>query len=319
MEIKYLKNSEIDREKWDACVERAFNTRIYAMSWYLDAVADYWDALVADDYAMVFPLTYYKRLGMCILRQPVNTQQLGIFSKKALEHDVILRFLRAIPKKFVFGTLHLNAGNKIKVNKEFPVEYRVNIELDISEPIETIRENYANHIKRNLKKAEKNHVEVREGFDYKRIIRCFKENRGSKRYHVPENCYKAADRLYENLMKKGVLYILDAYDREGEFVAGNVLALFQDRVYALFSGSNEKGYKILARFLLLDQAIALGAQEKKIFDFEGSNTESLAFAYHSMGGVTVPYPVVTISHIPKVFTWMFFGLKKVFRQYLAAF
>ncbi|MDR0364575.1 MAG: GNAT family N-acetyltransferase [Bacteroidales bacterium] len=315
MEIKYLKNSDIDREKWDACVKNAFNTRIYAMSWYLDAVSFYWDALVADDYAMVFPLTYYKKFGMNVLRQPINAQQLGIFSKKALDHDAILRFLRSIPKKFIFGTLHLNAGNVIKVNKEFPVEYRVNIELKIDKSIEQLRKEYIRNNRRNILKAQKNSIVIRRGSDFGRIIDTFRDNLGKKRYRVSKNSYTKVYGLCAVLQQKEALLIYDAYDETGDFVAGIMLITFQNRMIALFSGCTETGYKIFASHYLFDYSIEQAArQNKEVFDFEGSETESVAFVFHGFGGVTVPYPVITVSHIPKVFVKLFFALKKIFRK-----
>ncbi|OIP03307.1 MAG: hypothetical protein AUJ97_04685 [Bacteroidetes bacterium CG2_30_32_10] len=62
MEIRYLKHKEIDKDKWDNCIEKAFNGIIYAYSWYLDIVSENWDALIEDDYKTVFPLTQKKKI-----------------------------------------------------------------------------------------------------------------------------------------------------------------------------------------------------------------------------------------------------------------
>ena len=44
--IKYVKRNELDIEKYNACVENSLQSRVYGFSWYLDIVADHWDALV---------------------------------------------------------------------------------------------------------------------------------------------------------------------------------------------------------------------------------------------------------------------------------
>ena len=87
MTIAFLKNKEIDRGKWDRCIENSCNGTLYAMSWYLDAVAENWDALITGDYETVFLITYIKRLGINILYTPDCIQQLGIFSKKPLPEE----------------------------------------------------------------------------------------------------------------------------------------------------------------------------------------------------------------------------------------
>ncbi len=80
--IKYLKHHEVAKDKWDECIDKAFNGIIYAYSWYLDLVSPEWEALIEDDYSIVFPLTQRNKNNINYLFQPVFTQQLGVFSKK---------------------------------------------------------------------------------------------------------------------------------------------------------------------------------------------------------------------------------------------
>ena len=56
MEIKYLSHNNIDLKKWDICIQNAYNSLIYAESWYLDIVSPNWEALVYNDYEYVMPL-----------------------------------------------------------------------------------------------------------------------------------------------------------------------------------------------------------------------------------------------------------------------
>ena len=55
--IHYLKHHRIDKARWDRCISKAVNSRVYACSWYLDLVCPGWEALVEEDYTSVFPLT----------------------------------------------------------------------------------------------------------------------------------------------------------------------------------------------------------------------------------------------------------------------
>lgn len=310
MDIRYVKNKNIDKTKWDYCIEHSFNGTLYAMSWYLDVASDYWDALVVGDYETVFPITYTKKFGFKILRQPVSSQQLGIFSKEPLSQDEMIAFLEAIPKSFLFGDLHLNAGNKISSTKKFSVKYNVNIELDVRGSIDEVKKNYSSSIVRNLKRTSKQEIILKEGSDYKRIIDTFRNTKG-KDFQVHPNYYKTAYKVFGALAEKNNFIIFDAFDDSEKFLAGLILAPFKNKMYILFAGSTPEAYKVYANYLLYDKAIEIASETKEILDFEGSNTESLAFVYHGFGGETVPYPVVTITNVPSVFEKMFHFLKKM--------
>ena len=47
--IKYLQHGEINKEKWDDCINLSPRGLVYALSWYLDAVHPGWEALVEND------------------------------------------------------------------------------------------------------------------------------------------------------------------------------------------------------------------------------------------------------------------------------
>ena len=61
--IGYLKNEEIDRSKWDACLAEIPGVKPYAWSWYLDIMAPGWNALIDDDYNSLFPLPCFRKFG----------------------------------------------------------------------------------------------------------------------------------------------------------------------------------------------------------------------------------------------------------------
>ena len=49
-EIAIIPSYNIDREKWDRCVNDSSNAIIYASSMYLDHLADNWTGIVLNDY-----------------------------------------------------------------------------------------------------------------------------------------------------------------------------------------------------------------------------------------------------------------------------
>jgi hypothetical protein len=82
MKIKHLKHPEINRQKWDACIQNACNSLVYAESWYLDIVSPNWEALICGDYEYVMPLPIKRKLGISFLVQPPINAAIGCFFRK---------------------------------------------------------------------------------------------------------------------------------------------------------------------------------------------------------------------------------------------
>jgi len=149
--IHYLKRKDIDIVKYDACIEAALNSRIYAYSWYLDIVADNWDALVLNDYEAVMPLPWRQKYFIKYIYPPAWTQQLGVFSSFKIEAYVVRQFINAISKKFKKITVQFNAENDVS---SFKTEKRTNYILKLDKPFEEIYKGFNKNRKRDIKKAE---------------------------------------------------------------------------------------------------------------------------------------------------------------------
>ena len=117
MVITYLTYKQVDKKKWDACIDNASNGLIYGYSFYLDSMAKNWDALVLNDYEAVLPLTWNKKYAIYYLYQPPFTACLGIFGNK-LNAETVAAFLKAIPSKFSYWDIYFNPGNFFEL-KEF--------------------------------------------------------------------------------------------------------------------------------------------------------------------------------------------------------
>ena len=73
--IVHLKHHQIDKTKWDNCIDVYPNGMVYAYSWYLDIMAPGWQALIDDDYKAIFPVTGFKRFGIQYIAIPIFLPQ----------------------------------------------------------------------------------------------------------------------------------------------------------------------------------------------------------------------------------------------------
>src|SRR5450759_1119721 len=105
MNILYKKNTEIDKQKWDRCIDESANGLIYGYSLYLDIMSKNWDGLIMGDYAAIMPVTWNRKYGIYYLYQPFFAASLGIFGN-GLTGKIISAFLENIPSKYKYWDIY---------------------------------------------------------------------------------------------------------------------------------------------------------------------------------------------------------------------
>jgi len=169
--IKYLKYKDIDVKKYDSCIAKAIQSKVYAYSWFLDIVSDNWNLLVLDDYKAVMPLPTRKKYGLNYVFQPNWIQHLGLFSLETLSFNDIENFIKHIPKKFKL--LNFNVNFKIKNSHTL-----TNYVLPLNKDYKTLFKAFSKGRKSSINQAQKGGVEIRSSQDYMSIITLFREHKG---------------------------------------------------------------------------------------------------------------------------------------------
>lgn len=302
--IKYLTYDEIDKKRWDACIDKAFNGIIYAKSWYLNTVAENWDALVEGDYEQVFPLTWRKKYGIYYLYQPPFTQQLGIFSKTRLNEEIVIQFIENIPDKFRYAEINLNTLNSL-ANSKYKVTNWLNHELDLINSYENIARDFSTNLKRNIGKSQKAGLTLSKGVKPEEIIRIFRENRGKGMSSLNDEDYQKLSRLIYEGIYKGLVTTYGVYSPNNSLCAGVIFLKNTKKIIFLFSGLTEEGRGLNAMAFLIDSFIREHAGQHLTLDFEGSNDTNLARFYKSFGSVEIHYPHLVINRLPFPYNALF--------------
>jgi len=294
--IRYVKQDDINRTKWDICIDEAFNGLIYGKSWYLDIVADQWDALVENDYEKIFPLVYRRKWGISYLYQPPFTQQLGLFSKTLLTEESVHRFLEQIPETFKFAEINLNTFNKIGTGR-WNVENWLTHELDLINSYDKIQRGYSTNLRRNLKKSESEGLTLTRNIKPEEVINLFRENRGKDLTNLNENDYVRLTRLTYAGIYKGLIKTFGIYDPNNTLCAGAIFLQSNKKIVFLFSGLNQSGRQAGAMGYLIDGFIRENQLKHLTLDFEGSNDPNLARFYKGFGSTEITYPHLQINKL----------------------
>ena len=302
-QIKYLQHKEIDKAKWDACISRAPNGLIYAYSFYLDAMAKYWDALVLKDYEAVMPLTWNRKYGFYYLYQPAFTASLGVFGKN-LSKGIVDNFISMLPAKFKLVEISLNSGNIVGDPKIFS-QLRSNYILPVNRSHEEIYKAYRDNHKRNITKAFQLGCNVSREASIDEIIQLNKEQLQQVDGTKPED-YPNFKKLYEFLKNKGEAKTYAIVDPKSNVLASAVFFFSHNRAYYIMVGNHPEGKTLGASHALIDTFIKDHAHQNLILDFEGSDIRNLAFFYSGFGATEEIYPALKINKLP----WYIRLLKK---------
>lgn len=295
--IRHLTNSEIDKKKWDECVLNSFNGIITAYSWYLDVVAEDWEALVEDDYIRIFPLITGKKGNIQYLYQPAFTQQLGVFSRSILTEEIVGSFLKAIPVKYRFAEINLNTLNKVPAGN-YKVFNWQNFELDLINTYENLYRNYSDNLKRNLKKTRDSGLSVSKNIKPDEIIDLFRSNKGKNINNLTDKHYQQLKRLSYMGIYKGLVIAYGVYSSQNQLLSGAIFAKSKNKMIFLFSGLSKEGRELHALAVLLDAFIKEHSQQHLTLDFEGSNDPNLARFYKGYGSSVCTYPHIKFNHLP---------------------
>ncbi|MEO9003696.1 MAG: GNAT family N-acetyltransferase [Ginsengibacter sp.] len=290
MLIKYVHHADIDKDKWDRCIDNAMNGLIYGYSYYLDIMSKNWDALVMNDYEAVMPLTRNKKFGISYLRQPVFTQQLGIFAPAFVESDITNAFMKKVLEEFSFAEINWNYANSCS----HATGMRVNNILLLDRSFNDIQKNFKSDF---VKKIKSNDLIYEIGEDVEEVISLFIKYY-SKRIHVSTEDYQNLFRLYLLLNKKEQLFIRKVSSQDGQLLSIAIFLRDSRRIYYVLSVTLPEGRKEQSNYFLLYHAIKEYSNQNLIFDFEGSDIPSIQLFFKKFGGLEQPFPFVRINRLP---------------------
>ncbi len=297
--IRYLRHDQIDKTLWDEAIRRSVNGIVYAYSWFLDTVCPGWDALVTEEYQSVFPLTHNSKFWIKYLYQPYFTQQLGVFSRNHLTDALVHEFLEAIPAKYRLTEISLNSLNKVDPEL-YPGKMRINLELDLILPYDQIADKYSQNARRNLKKADMNHLRLIRKPDPDELITLFRENYGRKEENLKFRHYEILRSLMIHALHNNLGMTIGA-GLPGKGMSAGVFFLFdKTRRIFHFAASSKEGRDAGSMTMLIDSFIRENAQQPLILDFEGSDDENVARFYKGFGAREVPYYMVKINRLPGI-------------------
>ena len=305
--FQYIKKNDINREKWDKCVSESINSRVYALSWYLDIVCKNWDGIIFGDYEAVFPVIFKKIFFIKKSYHPLFCQQLGHFYKNEnlINEDNLILFHRFFKKHFneytfcstsefaaqfsqlQSSSLFLESMNSIFWNS------KANLELDLKRNYNDIKDLYNKNTIRNLKKSESYNLKIQKNLSVNTFLELYKTNKKIKKsikniFSFNDNYSIIRDLIYTCLSKnKGQL--IAVFDQKNNIASAAFFLSCFNRYIMLFNVTNPIFKKYHGMTFLVDYFIHSHSNQSNVLDFEGSNLEGVRRFYSGFGTLSKPY------------------------------
>ncbi len=299
--ITYLSQSQIDKSKWDKCIETAENGLIYGYSFYLDAMSKNWNALILNDYETVMPLTWNKKFGFHYLYQPFLTAQLGIFGNQ-LTKNIVEDFIQSIPSAFKYIDIALNIKNITGSPVAFTT-HRSNYVLDLNFTYEYLYGNFRENIQRNIKKAYQQGCTIQKGIAVEKIINLALLQMKKHGHESLENINRFRN-IYDDLQQRKMTATYAVLSPDKKVLASCVFFFSHNRAYYILVGNHPEGKTSGASHALIDAFIKDNAGKEMVLDFEGSDIPSLAHFYNSFGAEHEIYPALKMNRLPFYLKWL---------------
>ncbi len=263
-------------------------------SWYLDAVSDNWGGVVHDNYSTLFPATYSNKFRVKQFNQALFTREFEVVGAD-FKFEECIPLLKSQFKKIQFRSSRgLNIANTERVHQIIHLDD----EFDC---------NYSTNAKRLIKKSNKNYTY--------RIVKCIDELIELVEQNV---AHKIKEFTPDNIAKLKELMNCAASKNKGEtiavfenetIVAAGFFLKDKSTVTYLKGASIDIAKKNGAMFGLMNYAFSSYNTDYSIFDFGGSNIESVANFYKKFGAKDKIYYEYTINDLP-----LWFKLLKKFKK-----
>jgi hypothetical protein len=287
-QVAYIPCDQIDRERWDRCIETAANGNICCFSWFLDTISPRWGGLVKGDYEYVMPVSVARRFGIKYLLQPRFIQQSGVFGMTPPDASTVCMFLNALPQGIGVIDYHFNEQNSLPSGLN--VEMRTNFLLKTDKPYEELKLAYNHNLLRKLRKSVHSEFHIIKNYNPEPLIQLFRKENGRRFSFLKDKDYTKLALVIQACIHRDKAQVWSVYNNKNELCGGAVWLFSHGRAVLYFSVQGAADEAANALVWLIDAFIKENATSGIVLDFEGSVHPGLARFYGSFGAEAQFYP-----------------------------
>ena len=288
----FKEKESLDLSRWDELISESAYGLPYGYSWYLSAISNKWGGFVLDNYRAICPIPFksYMFFKKRIF-QPLFCQQLGIYTKETITPAT---FSALLQEMIQFGAkihYHFNFSNLEFLEPKKEITIRQNSILRLNQPYETIKAKYAHGLMSSLKNISVSDFNMEEDLAIESFIQLYKTHQVGKLGDLRRRHFKKLSTLMNELNNRKYLKTILIKNLEEKLLCGAAFQIYQQRIIYFLGFSTALGRKENAMSFLLDHMIQKNVENKRIFDFEGSEIHGVQQFFSRFGISDQKYPV----------------------------
>lgn len=292
-QIDIIPSYKINKEKWNACIDRSVNNLIYAHSYYLDQLADNWHGIVVNNYDCVMPVPWRKKFGIRYCYDVPFIQQLGYFNtNNEIDNRTLLDMFFSFIK---YGHYNFNYSNNAIAN--IPgVRTATNFIIDLTDK-ETIANNFTKSFTQSLQNASRYNLTYITATPIE-AIEMYRHLYSHHLKNITEADYKNLIQLTGILAPQNKCVARKIINKDGLTISIALLLKDERRLYNIINATNQEGRKTEANYFLYSQIFDEFAGKGLLFDLEGSELPGVKSFYKKLGAIDQPYYRMYINNLP---------------------
>ncbi len=295
-------STEIDPNKWDACVTLNANGLIYAQYQYLNILCKNWSGLIIGNYETILPLPWKIKWGIRYYFAPAFIQQLGLIGNQELiSIDLLKQMLRGFAR---YGDLFWNDQNE-QIAASLGAKEKTNFVINLNHSYEKIYKDYSNGLIQNIQKAFKNGLVYTHAESPDNAIAWYHAQYGARIKRLSTVDFRNFNTICHQNNNNIRCIIREAkHPNSKQILATAILLKDNKRVYLMVNAISKLGRKLSANHFLIDSILKEFSEQCLLFDFEGSELAGVSEFYQNFQPINLPYYHTVHNTFPKGIKWL---------------
>lgn len=277
--MRIVERHNINDAKWNALVELTQDSSFFSFSWYLDATAENWCAIITEDYSFGIALPFSKRLGIETLYTPTFVRYIEVLGDQTL----MFQAEEIIKERF----RNLNIATRQKI---FGVGYEQFVYQVIDRDTQR---SFGSQAKRMLQKAGKNEVRIEQSNNYSPVLKVVRSELKDKVHGINKTSLIALEKLFHSAKNNNAISVYHIIND------GGIVCLESDQSVLYLKGTVSSKIKSNGgMYLALNEAIQRAGSTNRKFDFGGSRITGVRQFNCNLGGTDEVYFHYKIDNAP---------------------
>lgn len=291
--VQHLQHHQIDFNKWDACILRASHADPFLLSSWLNVVDPNWSALVADDYAGIFPVFQTKKMRWSFFDLPNFVQKISVYGDVQFEKE-IAEHLKILHTKIDY--VCYTTDERLVVDPTVAKIARRHQILELNEGVRFPTKVWG----RNIRKAETSGLTELIAVPIEVFVTALKKELIEKGNPYKKEDYVLLEALAIESDRAGYGFIEGIKDETGTFTCGQFYIYITGKIYLVACFSNEVARQHSLLHYLLYQLIDKKYKQDATVrvHFGGSNLPVIADFNKNFGAVDEPFVLVYKNNLP---------------------